>query len=238
MKRVVLMQFVLALVLCVGCNTLVPPETSGVSGSVTTTTTLSTAAQSTVSVLTTTTTQTVTTVPTMTVVTTTVPPTTVSTSMTSATLTTTSTSSKYTRPTYPPSDYFSTTEYGALYNQKFSAVSSAVVYKNGVSHELAVDDPRLIRLMNVLAYSFENGYGQRVLSMATVAEVAQAIQDAPCAVEVEFEEVDEVTGTCKFLIVGDWVYDYLHPDHNGMLDMGFVANQYLFDTDLLTYAGF
>ena len=242
MKRVVLMLLVLALVLCVGCNTLVPPETSGVSGSVTTTTTLSTAAQSTVSVLTTTTTQTMTTTSTPTVETTS-PSTTVAMTSTTTTGATTSTTSKYTGPTYPPPDSFSSAEYSPAYKQLYSAVSSASLYKSGVPHELATDDPRLIRLMNVIAYAIETGQYGRVLGLATMDEVAQAVHDTPCMVEVIFEEMDEFSGTYKLIIVGDWIYRYIHPDfhsYSSYLDEqgNQMAHQDAFDVDLLTYAGF
>ena len=53
----------------------------------------------------------------------------------------------------PPIDTFSSIEYES-YKYQFSSVDKAVLKLNGAEHPISADDPRLIRLLNVIAYSF------------------------------------------------------------------------------------
>lgn len=79
----------------------------------------------------------------------------------------------------PPIDTFSSIEYES-YKYQFSSVDKAVLKLNGAEHPISADDPRLIRLLNAIAYSMSEMSDQLLHHYIEGEELQQCLSiDAP-----------------------------------------------------------
>ena len=79
----------------------------------------------------------------------------------------------------PPIDTFSSNKYEP-YKYQFSSVDKAVLKLNGAEHPISADDPRLIRLLNAIAYSMSEMSDQLLHHYIEGEELQQCLSiDAP-----------------------------------------------------------
>ena len=105
------------------------------------------------------------------------------------------------------------------YLQYFSPVKSAVLYVNGTQQQIAADDPRLIRLLDFLAYSADSRMGTLTQGVFSQSEMDQYdFQNAP-VLEVTFAaDAADKTGyrnSPRILVSGDTYFLYMNPETYG-----------------------
>ena len=105
------------------------------------------------------------------------------------------------------------------YSQWFSPVESAVLYVNGTQQQIAADDPRLIRLLDFLAYSADSRMGTLTQGVFSQSEMDQYdFQNAP-VLEVTFAaDAADKTGyrnSPRILVSGDTYFLYMNPETYG-----------------------
>ena len=105
------------------------------------------------------------------------------------------------------------------YSQWFSPVESAVLYVNGTQQQIVSDDPRLIRLLDFLAYSADSRMGTLTQSVFSQSEMDQYdFRNAP-VLEVTFAaDTADKTGyrnSPRILVSGDTYFLYMNPETYG-----------------------
>ncbi len=119
--------------------------------------------------------------------------------------------------TLPDISSFSSEEYED-YEFVFPPVKSAVYYNNGTEEVIEPDDPRLIRLLNYITYSYEEDFTWRVWGVIKEREIAtNESQDVPM-LEVMFsppsdaDSPEEMSGAKHMLLCANAYMLYADPD--------------------------
>lgn len=89
----------------------------------------------------------------------------------------------------PSIDTFSATEYTET-KYMFPKIKSAVYFHDGVSESLSPDDPRLIRLLNSLSFSYEQGYTSWRRGQVEEPEFLEYINSGFHMLDISFETTD------------------------------------------------
>jgi len=122
-------------------------------------------------------------------------------------------------PGIPGIRWFSGTKYGN-YTYTLPPVQTATYYHDGQTEVVAPDDPRLIRMLNFILYSFSNSLDVYETRYCEEEEIAEYLAyDAPyievtfCEPEQETEPDKKILSTRKIMIRGDcWMQYREHYD--------------------------
>lgn len=132
--------------------------------------------------------------------------------------------------TLPDITMFSETEY-ENYKTHFSPVKSASYRCNGTVEEISADDPRLLRLLNFLAYSSENSMDVWTQGYVSEDEINSCLSTDYPMLEINFYNEKGRSGsaigdTPKIVVCGDSYLAFVDPAlaNNGI--EGVFAEQY------------
>lgn len=116
------------------------------------------------------------------------------------------------------------------YSQWFSPVESAVLYVNGTQQQIATDDPRLIRVLNFLAYSADSMLGFQTQGVVFQSEIEEYDFSGVPRLEVTFvAEAADKAGfrySPRILICGDTYFLYMNPETYASGDLELCAERH------------
>lgn len=99
------------------------------------------------------------------------------------------------------------------YEMSFSPVESAVLYVGETQQTIDPDDPRLMRVLNLLGYAAETGQYVRTQGVFSEAEIDQYCSDSEAVLEVFFaadpEDSSEFRHAPKIRICADTYFLYM-----------------------------